>query len=37
MAFAGASVVLTNYGPGHTDGDVAVYFPEADVLMLGDT
>ena len=33
----GASVALKYYGPAHTDGDVSVYFKEADVLHTGDT
>jgi len=28
--------VLKNYGLGHTDGDVSVYFSKADVPALGD-
>jgi glyoxylase-like metal-dependent hydrolase (beta-lactamase superfamily II) len=36
LQFDGETVVLNNYGPGHTDGDVAVYFTQADVLALGD-
>jgi glyoxylase-like metal-dependent hydrolase (beta-lactamase superfamily II) len=33
----GATVALKYYGPAHTDGDVSVYFIEADVLHTGDT
>jgi glyoxylase-like metal-dependent hydrolase (beta-lactamase superfamily II) len=36
LKFDGESIVLKNYGPGHTDGDLSVYFPKADVLALGD-
>jgi glyoxylase-like metal-dependent hydrolase (beta-lactamase superfamily II) len=35
--FDGTSIVVENFGPGHTDGDVSVYFVKADVLSLGDT
>ena len=28
--------MLKTYGPGHTDGDISVYFSNADVLALGD-
>ena len=34
--FDGETILLKNFGPGHTDGDVSVYFPKADVLVLGD-
>jgi len=34
--FGGETVVLKNYGIGHTDGDAVVYFKRADVLALGD-
>src|SRR5262245_3865071 len=33
----GATIALKCYGPAHTDGDVFVYFAEADVLHTGDT
>jgi glyoxylase-like metal-dependent hydrolase (beta-lactamase superfamily II) len=33
----GATIALTYYGPSHTDGDVAAYFAEADILHCGDT
>jgi len=33
----GATIALKYYGPSHTDGDVSVYFIEADVLHTGDT
>lgn len=35
--FAGSEVDVENFGDGHTDGDLWVYFKEADVLALGDT
>jgi glyoxylase-like metal-dependent hydrolase (beta-lactamase superfamily II) len=31
------TLALKYYGPAHTDGDVSVYFAEADVLHTGDT
>ena len=31
------NVVLTYYGPSHTDGDISAYFVEPDVLHCGDT
>jgi len=34
---AGATIALKCYSPAHTDGDISVYFPEADVLHTGDT
>lgn len=36
MEFGGETIILTNYGGGHSDGDTAVYFKKADVLQLGD-
>lgn len=36
LAFAGDIIHIEHYGPGHTDGDLAVYFQKADVLVLGD-
>lgn len=32
----GVTVVLTNIGKGHTNGDVVVYIPEADVVFASD-
>ena len=32
----GVSVVLTNVGKGHTDGDIVVFIPEAEVLFASD-
>lgn len=37
LKFNGETLVLKNYGVGHTDGDASVYFPKADVLAMGDT
>ena len=31
------TLALKYYGPAHTDGDISVYFAEADVLHTGDT
>lgn len=36
IRFGGETVVLRNFGVGHTDGDAVVYFKRADVLALGD-
>lgn len=36
MAFEGETVILRNYGSGHTDTDLSVYFKNADVLHVGD-
>ncbi|HEV2802260.1 MAG TPA: MBL fold metallo-hydrolase [Pyrinomonadaceae bacterium] len=36
IKFGGETVVLKNFGIGHTDGDTIVYFKRADVLALGD-
>jgi glyoxylase-like metal-dependent hydrolase (beta-lactamase superfamily II) len=33
----GAALLLTYYGPSHTDGDLSVSFQESDVLHTGDT
>ncbi|WP_454056741.1 MBL fold metallo-hydrolase [Cupriavidus sp. Marseille-Q8015] len=35
--FAGTKIDVENFGYGHTDGDLWVYFKDADVLSLGDT
>jgi glyoxylase-like metal-dependent hydrolase (beta-lactamase superfamily II) len=32
-----ATLKLRYYGPAHTDGDISVTFPEADILHTGDT
>ncbi|HJW37761.1 MAG TPA: MBL fold metallo-hydrolase [Candidatus Udaeobacter sp.] len=37
LHFNGATVALKYYGPAHTDGDISIYFTEADVLHTGDT
>lgn len=37
FTFAGDSIKVEHFGPGHTDGDVLVYFEKADVMALGDT
>jgi glyoxylase-like metal-dependent hydrolase (beta-lactamase superfamily II) len=37
FSFAGENIHVQHYGPGHTDGDLSVYFEQADVLALGDT
>jgi glyoxylase-like metal-dependent hydrolase (beta-lactamase superfamily II) len=36
LKFNGETIVMKNYGIGHTDGDTSVYFKKADVLVLGD-
>lgn len=36
LKFNGETILLKNYGRGHTDGDISVYFKKADVLALGD-
>ena len=36
IQFADETVVLSNHGSGHSDGDTIVYFEKADVLQLGD-
>ncbi|TPG52632.1 MBL fold metallo-hydrolase [Sphingomonas glacialis] len=37
MHFAGETIHIRHYQPGHTDGDLSVYFQKADVLQTGDT
>jgi glyoxylase-like metal-dependent hydrolase (beta-lactamase superfamily II) len=37
FTFAGESIKVEHLGPGHTDGDVLVYFEKADVMAMGDT
>jgi glyoxylase-like metal-dependent hydrolase (beta-lactamase superfamily II) len=37
MHFDGETLRIKHYGPGHTDGDMSVYFAKADVLQTGDT
>lgn len=36
IEFDGETLALEHHGPGHTDGDLLVYFKRADVLVLGD-
>jgi glyoxylase-like metal-dependent hydrolase (beta-lactamase superfamily II) len=36
ITFAGSKVIMKNFGVGHTDSDLWVYFAKADVLVLGD-
>jgi glyoxylase-like metal-dependent hydrolase (beta-lactamase superfamily II) len=33
----GTTIALKYYGPAHTDGDISVYFTEADILHVSDT
>jgi glyoxylase-like metal-dependent hydrolase (beta-lactamase superfamily II) len=35
--FAGNKIKVEHFGRGHTDGDLWIYFKQADVLALGDT
>jgi len=37
LHFDGETVKIRHYRPGHTDGDLSVYFVKADVLSTGDT
>lgn len=37
FSFSGEKIHVENFGDGHTDGDLWVYFRNADVLALGDT
>jgi glyoxylase-like metal-dependent hydrolase (beta-lactamase superfamily II) len=37
FTFAGTRIEVENFGGGHTDGDLWIYFKKADVLALGDT
>ncbi|AWM06130.1 MBL fold metallo-hydrolase [Bradyrhizobium symbiodeficiens] len=37
FSFAGESIKVEHLGPGHTDGDLLVYFQRADIVALGDT
>jgi len=36
LHYNGQTVSLRYFGPGHTDGDVAVYFEQANVIHVGD-
>lgn len=37
MKFGGETISIRHYWPGHTDGDMSVYFRQANVLATGDT
>lgn len=37
FVFAGDTIRVEHFGPGHTDGDVAVFFDKVDVAAFGDT
>jgi glyoxylase-like metal-dependent hydrolase (beta-lactamase superfamily II) len=37
FSFSGTTIQVRNFGGGHTDGDLWIYFKDADVLALGDT
>jgi glyoxylase-like metal-dependent hydrolase (beta-lactamase superfamily II) len=37
MRFDGETLKIRHYHPGHTDGDISVYFVRANVLSTGDT
>ncbi|MDB6143857.1 MAG: beta-lactamase-like protein [Pseudomonas sp.] len=37
FTFAGSKIKVEHFGPGHTDGDLWIYFEKADVLAMGDT
>jgi glyoxylase-like metal-dependent hydrolase (beta-lactamase superfamily II) len=37
LTFNHTTLKLRYYGPAHTDGDISVTFPEADILHTGDT
>jgi len=37
LAFNNTTLSLNYYSPAHTDSDISVYFPEADILHTGDT
>lgn len=37
LRFAGETIAIAPYRPGHTDGDLSVRFAKADVLATGDT
>jgi glyoxylase-like metal-dependent hydrolase (beta-lactamase superfamily II) len=36
LEFEGETIIIRNYGAGHTDTDLSVYFKKADVLHVGD-
>ena len=37
LAFNGEKIQMKKYQPSHTDGDISVYFPKADILVVADT
>jgi glyoxylase-like metal-dependent hydrolase (beta-lactamase superfamily II) len=37
LQFNGSAIHMKHYKPAHTDCDISVYFPESDVLHVGDT
>lgn len=37
LKFNGSSIQMKKYVPAHTDCDISIYFPEADVLHVADT
>ena len=37
LDFNNTTLMLNYYSPAHTDSDISVYFPEADILHTGDT
>jgi glyoxylase-like metal-dependent hydrolase (beta-lactamase superfamily II) len=37
LKFDGETIRIRHYNPGHTNGDLSVYFSSADVLQVGDT
>jgi glyoxylase-like metal-dependent hydrolase (beta-lactamase superfamily II) len=37
LKFNGANIQMKYYPPAHTDSDISVYFPEADILHVADT
>ncbi|MHC0443438.1 MBL fold metallo-hydrolase [Flavobacterium sp. 3-210] len=37
MNFNGEKILMKRYDPAHTDSDISVYFPKADILVVADT
>lgn len=37
LVLGGETVRMRYYGPSHTDGDLSIYFPKANILVTGDT
>ncbi len=37
MKFNGSEIQMKHYGPAHTNCDISIYFPDADVLHVADT